>query len=88
MKYLTPKEVSQELSVSVSLVYKEIRSGNLVSHRFGKRAYRISEVDLKRYAAERSSIAVGRVDAQSVERDNSPSQFKHLDVSQLLSSRN
>ena len=87
MKYLTPKEVRQELNVSVSLVYKEIRSGNLLSHRFGKRAYRISEVDLQRYVAERSSANDGQVDAQPVERGNSPSQFKHLDVSQLLSSQ-
>lgn len=87
MTFLTPKEVSEQLNVSVSLVYKEIRSGKLPSHCFGKRTYRIAEVDLQRYAADRSSAGDRRAEPQSTVRDNSPSQFKHLDVSQLLSSR-
>ena len=87
-KYLKPSEVSDQLRVSLSLVYKEIRLGNLVAHRFGRRAYRISEEDLRRYAAERSSDTSGRTEARPKLKKTAPSKFKHLDVSQLLSSRN
>ena len=48
---LTVRQVSLRLGISLALVYREIRTGRLKVHCFGKRAYRISEEQIAAYLA-------------------------------------
>lgn len=51
--FLTIAEVAQRLNVSTKTVIRRINSGDLPAHRFGPRSVRISESDLKAFAALR-----------------------------------
>lgn len=53
---LTIQQVSERLGISRSLVYAEIHAGHLVAHRFGKRTYRVSEVNLANYIEQRGHV--------------------------------
>jgi len=46
--YLTPEEVSKELRVSLSAIYKFLRNGDLVGVRVGD-LWRIRRVDLEAF---------------------------------------
>ncbi len=89
---LTVKEVSKELGVSLALVYREIQAGRLHVHRFGKRTYRISRSDLEAYVdGSKQPFVEGPKNAiseETVTKSSSKSEFKHIDVSRLLSERN
>ncbi len=91
MPNLTPKQVSEELGISLSLVYREIRAGNLRCHRFGKRTYRISEEHLATYLAESETAEPTdqrlRTNRQSKSHGRSNAEFKHIDVTRLLAER-
>ena len=50
VRLLTPKEVGERLAVSVSMVYKLLRIGDLPAIRVG-RLPRIAEDDLRAYVA-------------------------------------
>ena len=88
-RMLTVKEVSQLLGLSLSLVYREISTGRLRSHCFGKRSIRVSQEDLEAY------LAAARQDNRRVETPVMESKrslsvgngFKHVSVSRLLSSQ-
>jgi len=86
---LTVKEISHRTGISLALVYREIHAGRLRAHCFGKRTYRVSEEDLAAYLAETRLVPE---DQQTAGRHETPrrrqsTQFKHLDVSRLLSSQ-
>ena len=86
---LTIKDVSHRTGISLALVYREVHSGRLRAHCFGKRTYRVSESDLAAYLADAAVPAVpppGR-ERRTEARQHDPSQFKHIDVSRLLSSQ-
>jgi excisionase family DNA binding protein len=51
--YLNIAEVARRLNVSTKTVVRRINSGDLPVHRFGPRTVRISESDLKAFAALR-----------------------------------
>lgn len=52
--YLTPKQITARLPLSLSTVYQLIESGRLVAHRFGPKEGKVlvHEDDLKAYEAE------------------------------------
>lgn len=45
---MTPKQLSQRLSLSVSMIYRLLTSGDLECYRFGS-AYRVSEEQLNAF---------------------------------------
>lgn len=51
--FLTIADVAERLNVSTKTVARRINSGDLPAHRFGPRTVRISESDLKAFAALR-----------------------------------
>jgi excisionase family DNA binding protein len=53
--FLTIADVAERLNVSTKTVARRINSGDLPAHRFGPRTVRISESDLKAFAALRRS---------------------------------
>jgi excisionase family DNA binding protein len=48
-QFYSPEEVAEKLSLSRTQIYRYINSGKLKTHRFGKRAIRISEEDLQEF---------------------------------------
>jgi excisionase family DNA binding protein len=88
---LTVKDVARRLGVSPGLVYGEIRCGRLRCHRFGKRAYRVSEADVQQYIAacrQRDCDSVGTSqDTRPKTACADHTGFRHIDVSRLLSRR-
>ena len=86
---LTIKEVSHRTGISLALVYREVHAGRLRAYCFGKRAYRVSEVDLEQYLAGTAvpSAEPPAREPRSPAREREVTQFKHLDVSRLLSSQ-
>ena len=86
---LTIREVSLRTGISLALVYREIHAGRLGAHCFGKRTYRVSESDLSEYLASTvvPAAAPAARERRSVVKRPEATQFKHLDVSRLLSSR-
>lgn len=90
MPLLTIKQVCDKLNISRSLCYREIQLGRLRAHRFAKRTYRVSEADLVDYIASNATVAESVPGAPSVPTDSGMrmvSNFKHISVSRLLSSR-
>lgn len=84
----TIKEVAELLGVSLGVVYRDVHTGRLVAHRFGRRTYRVSEENLQRYL-ERSETAESPTSAsrpsltnRSTKNLESPA-FKHLDAGRL-----
>ena len=83
----TVRQVARRLSVSVSVVYNEIRSGRLIAHRFGKKTYRISEANFQRYLAEAET---SRQTTHTYPKQRAPTRqisvpaFEHLKVDRLL----
>jgi len=51
-KYLNKQESANYLSISLSVLDKEIESGNLKFSRLGDRTFRISLIDLDRFMNE------------------------------------
>lgn len=85
---MTIKQTSERLGVSLATVYREVRRGRLHCHRFGKRAYRVSEQQLQEYLA--LCHYEGSVEAWSPPVPvitGSRQNFQHVDVSRLLSAR-
>jgi excisionase family DNA binding protein len=85
----TIDQVCERLGISRSLCYREIRSGNLRAHRFGRRTFRISEEDLADYIARsvEPTAAPKAVPTNRRRRKDEQRAFQHIDVSQWLSSQ-
>lgn len=65
-KFLTVRDVAERLSVSLSVVYREVTARNLSCYRIGG-AIRISEQQLADYLANAESNVVP-----------APAEFKHV----------
>lgn len=85
----TIEEVCQKLGISRSLCYREIQSGNLRAHRFARRAYRVSHDDLADYIARSVEPTPARAAAPTTRSrpKRERGAFRHVDVSQWLSSQ-
>lgn len=73
---LTPKKLAERLSLSLSMVYRLLTSGELECHRFGA-AYRVSEEQLAEYlesTKHKTKDAVKRPAHRQVRRVN----LRHL----------
>lgn len=94
MSVHTIKQVGEKLGISVSLVYREIRDGRLKCHRFGRRAYRVSDEELAAYieacALQRMAPTADNTptDNQLRTKGQELSAFRHINVSRLLARRN
>lgn len=77
MKLLTPTQVAEQLSISRSLVYQIVKSGDLPCHRIGKGrgSIRVSEADLREYIRN-TRIAHGERSRKSTARP----RLKHLRI--------
>jgi excisionase family DNA binding protein len=89
--WYTVEEIARHLKVSRSNVYKLVESGRLPAHRIGsgRGCIRVAKGDLDAYLesvreAPEVPAAAGRKHSKECHR---PTLFKHLDVSQSLSSR-
>jgi excisionase family DNA binding protein len=85
----TINQVCEQLGISRSLCYREIRSGNLRAHRFARRAYRVSPEDLADYIARsvEPSPPSKPVPTPRHRAKHEHSHFRHIDVSRWLSSQ-
>ena len=87
------KQVCDKIGISRSLCYREIHAGRLKAHRFAKRTYRVSEAELARYIEQSNIAPVGDERADGLPRVDEvysrslPTQFRHIDVTRLLSSQ-
>lgn len=52
---LSPKQLAQRLSLSLSMVYRLLTSGDLECYRFGT-AYRVSEEQLKQFLEKQKAV--------------------------------
>ena len=52
---LSPKQLAQRLSLSLSMVYRLLTSGDLECYRFGT-AYRVSEDQLKQFLEKQKAV--------------------------------
>lgn len=90
MSLYTIKQVGEKLGISLSLVYREIRDGRLKCHRFGRRAYRVSDDELAAYVAacalQRMPTTADDTATKNQVRTKRQelSAFRHIDVSRLL----
>ena len=57
---LTPKEVAKRLSLSLSMVYRLITTGELECYRFGS-AYRVSEEQLVAFLKKHRSVSEKKI---------------------------
>ena len=87
---LTVEQVAERLQISLSLVYREIPSGRLLSHRFGKRYYRVSEENLEIYVREHLSpgYVVRQPSQSSANQSKRVSSLRHLRINLPPCSRN
>ena len=84
-RFLSVSEVAEILGLSATLVYREVRNGQLASHCFGGKAIRISRQDLDHYVAtRRCERRRGAVQAKPELQRNAQTIFKHLNVSKAL----
>jgi|TARA_Y100000310_G_scaffold268830_1_gene281680 excisionase family DNA binding protein len=63
-KYLTPREVAEQLNISRETVLRRIRTGKLNALKIGNRVYRISETDLEKF------LQLHKTDSNSREKKN------------------
>ena len=52
---LTPKQLAERLSLSLSMVYRLLSNGELECYRFGT-AYRVSEDQLKQFLEKQKAV--------------------------------
>jgi excisionase family DNA binding protein len=84
----TIDQVCEQLGISRSLCYREIRAGNLRAHRFARRTYRVSAEDLADYISRSvEPLPTPKTVRSSRRPKREQAAFEHLDVSQWLSSQ-
>jgi len=75
------RQIADILQLSRSLVYREIHSGRLRSHRFGKRCYRVSEDDLAVYLKAHASQGwVPERSSLQTSKNSNLGQLRHLKI--------